>query len=142
MKNMFAKMSLMAVLLLGGLMLATNVQAQGGTLQQDPAKPDVKISGTWSVGAAAVQLLDAQLNGPISQALATLPQGGQSYTTWKCKYQFYSAVRTSIIADIPVAKAVRVNYEQFNGSVDAISSPISSNEWQVIFDEMVDLLTF
>jgi len=142
MKNMFAKMSLIAVLLLGGLMLATNVQAQGGTLQQDPSKPDVKISGTWSVAAAAVQLLEAQLNGPITQALESLPQGGQSFTTWKCKYQLYSAVRTSILADVPVPKAVRINYDQLNGSVDAVPSPISSNEWQVIFDEMIDLLTF
>jgi len=80
MKKVFTnwKMSFSALLLVGGLMLVSNnAQAQGNILQ--PNTPDVKGAGTWLVESEALQALEAQLKGPIAQALATLPPGGQQY---------------------------------------------------------------
>lgn len=147
MKKVFAnwKMSLSALLLVGGLMFVSNsAQAQGGTLTASQATPDVKGAGTWALEADALALLEAELNGPIAQALANLPNGGQQYVIWKSKAGLYEAVHASIKEGIAVSKAVRINYDHVAGAshLDVIPfSPLSQAEWQVVFNELVDLLT-
>jgi len=130
----------MAVLLLGGLLLATSAQAQSTKLQSTSVSTDVKTLNTWVASNTAVQRLDAQLQGPIEQALTTLPQG-QQYTVWKSKAQLYEAVRTSILSGVSSPKAIRTNFDLMSGKVDTVISPLSQSEWNIIFNDLVDLLT-
>ena len=146
MKKVFTnwKMSLSALLLVGGLMLVSNsAQAQGGLLLANPTTPVVKGAGTWVLESDALTLIEGELNGTIAQALAQLPNGGQQYLVWKYKAELYSAVYTSIQQGVPVNKAVRINYDHLAGSTNAepVISPLSQAEWQAIFNELVDLLT-
>lgn len=131
----------MAVLLLGGLMFATSAQAQSGTLQNVTSSTDVKTLGTWHSTPEALQLLETQIQGPIEQSLASL-QPGQQYTFWKSKAQLYEAVRTSILNGVSAPKAIRANFDHLSGNVDSVISPLSQSDWQVIYNELVDLLTF
>ena len=146
MKKVFTnwKMSLSALLLVGGLMLmSSSAHAQGGLLQPNPASPEVKGAGTWVVENDALALLQAELQGSITQALANLPSGGQQYIVWKVKGQLYEAVYASVSAGIAVPKAVRFNYDRMAGAshLEPVISPLSQSEWQAIFNELVDLLT-
>lgn len=147
MKKVFAnwKMSLTALFLVGGLMLVSNsAQAQSGNLQQNPASPEIKgVTGNWAVESDAIQLLEGELQGTIATALATLPNNGQQYLVWKYKAELYDAVRASIVQGVTVPKAVRINYAHLAGSPsqETVISPLSQNEWQTIFNELVDLLT-
>jgi hypothetical protein len=147
MKKVFTnwKMSLSALLLVGGLMLVSNsAQAQGGTTSSTVANVDVKGAGTWALEADALALLAAELQGPIAQALATLPPGGQQFIIWKEKAQLYEAVYASISGGITVSKSVRINYDQVAGAshLEPIAfSPLSQAEWQAILNELVDLLS-
>lgn len=145
MKKVFAnwKMSLSALLLVGGLMLVSNnAQAQGSNLQ--PHTPDVKGAGTWLVESEALQALETQLQGPIAQALAQLPPGGQQYIVWKTKAELYEAIRGSIIGGVNTSRAFRVNYDQRAGAphIEPVISALSQAEWQAVFNELVDLLTY
>ncbi len=147
MKKVFTnwKMSLTALLLVGGLMLVSNsAQAQGGLLQTNPTQPDVKGAGNWALESDAINLLVGELQGNIAQALDNLPSGGQQYIVWKCKAQLYEAVLASIQNGIAVSKSVRINYDHVAGAshLDVIKfSPLSQAEWQTMFNELVDLLT-
>lgn len=146
MKKVFAnwKMSLSALVLVSGLMFVSNsAQAQGGMLQPNPVEPDVKGAGTWVLEADALTLLEGELNGQIAQALAQLPNGGQQYLFWKYKAELYSNVYASIQQGIVTSKAVRINYDHLAGAphMEPVISPLSQNEWQMIFNELVDLLT-
>lgn len=149
MKKVFAnwKMSLTALLLVGGLMLVSNqAQAQGGpaVMEVSPANLEVKEAGVWVSGSEALDLLDAQIQGPITQALIDLPAGGQQYLFWKHKGLLYDAVYASLREGVSTAKAVRFNYDQVAGAPHILrttASPLSQTEWQQIFNELVDLLT-
>lgn len=147
MKKVFAnwKMSLSALLLVGGLMFVSNsAQAQGGMLQQNPTQQDIKGAGTWVLESDALALLEAELQGPIAQALANLPSGGQQYIVWKEKAQLYEAVYASIKEGIAPSKAVRINYDHVAGAshLETIQfSPLSQAEWQSILNGLVDLLS-
>jgi len=146
MKKVFAnwKMSLSALLLVGGLMLVSNsAQAQGGLVTANPTTPDVKGAGTWAIEADALTLLEIELQGEITQALASLPSGGQQYIVWKHKAMLYEAVYASILDGVTVPKSVRVSYDQLAGAahLDKIISPLSPAEWQGVFNDLVDLLT-
>lgn len=144
MKKVFAnwKMSLSALLLVGGLMFVANsAQAQGTLLQ--PYNADVKGASNWKVESAALQALEAELQGPIAQALNTLPPSGQQYIVWKHKAQLYEAVHYSIQQGVNTSKAVRVNYDQMAGAphLEPVISALTQQEWQVIFNDLVTLLT-
>ena len=145
MKKVFAnwKMSLSALLLMGGLMLLSNsAQAQGSSLTNDPGASDVKGAGTWVLESEALALLQAQLAGPIEQALVNLPNGGQQYLNWKYKAALYEEVYASIQGGVPVSKAVKLNFSKLAGPVDNIQfSPLSQSEWQALLNELVDLLS-
>jgi len=145
MKKVFAnwKMSLSALLLVGGLMLVSNsAQAQGGQLVANPTSPEVKGAGVWVIESNALALLEAELTGSIAQALAQLPAGGQQYIVWKYKAQLYSSVHSSITEGASVPKAVVNNYAALAGPLDSVTfSALSQAEWQVMFNELVDLLT-
>ena len=147
MKKVFAnwKMSLSALLLVGGMMLLSNsVQAQSGISSTAIGNSDIKGAGTWVFESDALSLLEAELQGPITQALANLPTGGQQYIVWKVKAQLYEAVHASVTEGIPVSKAVRINYDQMAGAshLEPIPfSPISQAEWQDLLNGLVDLLT-
>ncbi len=146
MKKVFAnwKMSLSALLLVGGLMLVSNsAQAQGGLVLANPTTPDVKGAGSWAVEADALTLLEGELQGSIAQALANLPSGGQQYIIWKEKARLYEAVLASIQNGVQVSKAVRINYDHAAGAshLEPVVSALSQAEWQAVFNELVDLLT-
>ena len=145
MKKVFAnwKMSLSALLLMGGLMLLSNsAQAQGSSLTKDPSASDVKGAGTLVLESEAISLLEAQLSGPINQALNNLPNGGQQYLVWKYKGMLYEDALSSIKAGVPVSKAVKLNYAKMAGPVDKIQfSPLTQAEWQGLLNELVDLLS-
>lgn len=136
-------MSLMAILLLAGLMFATSAQAQGGTLQPAPSTPSIKTTGAWLNATSALEALQTELNGSINQALETLPPTGQQYLIWKYKAELYEGVHASILGGVSVEKAVRVNFDRLAGAKHAepVISALSQAEWQVIFNEIVDLLT-
>lgn len=145
MKKVFTnwKMSLTALFLVGGLMLVSNnAQAQGNILQ--PNTPDVKGADSWLVESEALQTLEAQLQGPIAQSLAQLPPGGQQYIIWKTKAELYEAVHGAIASGINTSKAFRVNYDQKAGAphLEPVISALSQSEWQAVFNELVDLLTY
>ena len=137
MKKVFLKISLLAVFLLVGLM-----SAQAQTLTS-VSNTDVKTLGTWTAESDALQLLEAELSGPIAQALETLPQG-QQFIIWKYKAILYQNVHTSISAGTPVSKSVRINYDQLAGAshLEPILTALSQAEWLVLYNELVDLLTF
>lgn len=146
MKKVFAnwKMSLSALLLVGGMMLVSNsVQAQGGISATAIGNSDVKGAGTWVLESSALQLLQAELEGPINTALEQLPSNSSMFTIWKYKGLLYEQVYNSIQQGVPVSKAVRVNYEQLSGAshIEPVLTPLSPAEWQTIFNELVDLLT-
>jgi hypothetical protein len=147
MKKVFAnwKMSLSALLLVGGLMFVSNsAQAQGGMLQQNPTQQEIKGAGTWVLESDALTLLEGELQGPIAQALANLPSGGQQYIVWKEKARLYEAVYASIKEGIVPAKAVRINYDHAAGAshLEPIQfSALSQAEWQSILNGLVDLLS-
>jgi len=146
MKKVFAnwKMPLSALLLVGGLMfLSNNVQAQISSTPN--AAIDIKgVTGTWVLDSDALTLLEGELQGPIAQALAQLPNGGQQYLVWKYKAQLYSDVYDSIKQGVLTSRAVRINYDQLAiTSTDANPfSPLSQAEWQTILNELIDLLTY
>jgi hypothetical protein len=145
MKKVFAnwKMSLSALLLVGGLMfLSNNVQAQISSTPN--AAIDIKgVTGSWALESDALTLLLGEMEGTIAQALVQLPSGGQQYLVWKYKADLYSAVYASISQGLSVSKAVRVNYDHLAGAshMEPVISPLSQTEWQAIFNELVDLLT-
>lgn len=146
MKKVFAnwKMSLSALLLVGGLMFVSNsAQAQGGVSAIPVGNADVKGAGTWAIEADALTLLVGEMEGTIAQALATLPPGGQQYIVWKSKADLYSRVYSSIQSGVSVSKSVRLNYDQMAGAshLDNVISPLSQAEWQQVLNELVDLLT-
>ena len=136
-------MSLMAVVLLAGLMFATNAQAQGGTLEPAPSTPSIKTTGVWLASSSALEALETELNGSINQALETLPPSGQQYIIWKFKAELYEGVYESILRGTSVEKAVRINFDRLAGAKHAepVISALSQAEWQDIFNEIVDLLT-
>lgn len=146
MKKVFAnwKMSLAALLLVGGLMLVSNsAQAQGGLVTSNNSTPDVKGAGTWLFEADALAALEAELQGNITTALESLPPSGQQYIVWKHKAQLYEAVHAAIKDGINTSKAFRINYDRMAGGshLEPVISALSPAEWQLIFNEMVDLLT-
>lgn len=146
MKKVFAnwKMSLAALLLVGGLMLVSNsAQAQGGLVTSNNDTPDVKGAGTWLLEADALATLEAELQGNIATALETLPPTGQQYIFWKYKAMLYEAVHASIREGVNTSKSFRINYDRLAGAshLETVISPLSQPEWQQIFNEMVDLLT-
>lgn len=146
MKKVFAnwKMSFAALLLVGGLMLVSNsAQAQNGLVTSNNNYPDVKGAGTWLLEADALAVLKAELDGNIATALETLPPTGQQFIFWKYKAELYEAVYASIEAGINTSKAFRVNYDRRAGAPhqEPVISALSQAEWQLIFNEMVDLLT-
>lgn len=144
MKKVFAnwKMSLSALLLVGGLMLvSSNAQAQTLQLEANPASPDVKGAGVWLFETDALLALEGQLQGPIAQALVQLPNGGQQYIVWKYKAMLYEGTYASVKQGVAVSKAVVLNYSALAGPVDHLISPLSQAEWQTMFNELVDLLT-
>jgi hypothetical protein len=145
MKKVFAnwKMSLSALLLVGGLMIVSNsASAQNGQLV-NPTTPDIKGAGTWVLESNALALLQGEMEGTIEQALSQLPSGGQQYIVWKYKAQLYSSVYGSISQGVSVSKAVRVQYDQLAGAshLEPVISPLSQTEWQAILNELVDLLS-
>lgn len=147
MKKVFTnwKMSLSALLLVSGLMfVSSSAQAQGAISSTAiGANADVKGAGTWVLEADALALIEAELQGPIAQALAVLPPGGQQYLFWKGKAELYEAVYASIVSGISPSKSVRVNFDQMAGAshLEPVISYLSQNEWQTIFNELIDLLT-
>lgn len=146
MKKVFAnwKMSFAALLLVGGLMVVSNsAQAQDGLLTSSNGYPDVKGAGTWLLEADALALLEAELQGNIATALETLPPTGQQFIFWKYKAMLYEAVYASIVEGTNTSKAFRINYDRLAGAqhLEPVISPLSQSEWQLIFNEMVDLLT-
>lgn len=145
MKKVFAnwKMSLSALLLMGGLMLLSNsAQAQGSSITNDASASDVKGAGAWVLESDALALLQAQLAGPIEQALINLPNGGQQYIVWKNKAMLYEEVYAAIQNGVPVSKSVKLSYSKFAGPVDNLQfSALSPAEWQALLNELVDLLS-
>jgi hypothetical protein len=146
MKKVFAnwKMSLSALLLVGGLMFLSNsAQAQGGLVTANPTQADVKGAGAWALESDALTLLEGELQGSIASALENLPSGGQQYIVWKLKGQLYEDVYASIKNGVSVSKSVRVSFDHLAGAshLEPVISPLSQTEWQAIFNELVDLLT-
>ena len=145
MKKVFTnwKMSLSALLLVSGLMfVSTSAQAQGAISSTAiGANADVKGAGTWVLEAEALTLLEGQLQGPINQALTTLPSGGQQYIVWKAKAELYETVYANIKQGISPSKSVALSYAQLAGPVDHLITPLSAAEWQTLLNELVDLLT-
>lgn len=145
MKKVFAnwKMSLSALLLVGGLMLLSNT-AQAQLTSTTVASADIKgVTGTWADQSNALQLLQDEINGPIATALEQLPVQSSQFIVWKYKGLLYEQVYNSIQQGISVSKAVRINYEKLSGAsnIEPVLSPLSPAEWQTIFNELVDLLT-
>lgn len=135
-------MSLSALLLVGGLMFVANsAQAQGNVFQ--PVNSDVKGASNWKVESVALQVLEAELQGPIAQALNTLPPSGQQYIIWKHKAMLYQGVHSSIEQGVSTSKSVRINYDQLAGAphMEPIISALTQQEWQVILNDLVTLLT-
>lgn len=146
MKKVFTnwKMSLSALLLVGGMMLVSNsAQAQGGITSSPVANVDVKGAGTWVFESNAIQLVKDELSGPINTALEQLPVGSSQYFVWKYKAIFYEAVLSSLLDGVGTSKSVRVNFDRLAGSTNAepVVTPLSQAEWQGILNEMVDLLS-
>lgn len=148
MKKVFAnwKMSLSALLLVGGLMFVSNTaQAQltSSLAAPNDLQPIKGVSGTWVSQPEALQLLQAELDGNITTALATLPIQSSQFIVWKYKGLLYEEIIRSIENGVSVSKALRINYEHLAGAsnIEPVISPLSQAEWQAIFNELVDLLT-
>ncbi|MDO8368043.1 MAG: hypothetical protein Q7T20_14675 [Saprospiraceae bacterium] len=145
MKKVFAnwKMSLSALLLVGGLMFVSNT-ATAQLTSTLTASADIKgVTGTWALESAALQLLLDEINGPIATALEQLPVNSSQFTVWKYKGLLYEQVYNSIQQGVGVSKAVRINYEHLAGAsnIEPVLTPLSPAEWQIILNELVDLLT-
>jgi len=145
MKKVFAnwKMSLSALLLVGGLMFVSNT-AKAQISSTSVASVDIKgVTGTWVAQSVALQLLQDEINGPIATALEQLPVQSSQFIVWKYKNLLYEEVYNSIQQGIPVSKALRINYEKLAGAsnIEPVLTPLSAAEWQTIFNELVDLLT-
>ena len=145
MKKVFAnwKMSMTTLFLVGGLMFVSNT-AQAQLSSTLSGSVDIKgVTGTWESQSTALQLLLNEINGPIATALEQLPVQSSQFIVWKYKGLLYEQVYNSIAQGVPVSKAVRVNYEHLSGAsnIEPVLSPLSPAEWQIIFNELVDLLT-
>ena len=127
------------------MLVSNSAQAQGGQVVPNPTSPEVKGAGVWVIESNALALLEAELTGSIAQALSQLPAGGQQYIVWKYKAILYENVRTSILGGAQVSKSAVNNYFALAGSPSIFDNQpitaLSQAEWQVIYNDMVDLLT-
>ena len=146
MKKVFAtwKMSFAALLLVGGLMFVSNTATAQLTSTITASNADIKgVNGTWANESDALQLIQAELDGPINTALTQLPEQSSQFIVWKYKGLLYELVYNSIDQGVGVSKSVRINYERLAGAsnIEPVLTPLSQTEWQTILNELIDLLT-
>ena len=125
----------LAVLCCGMLFGAASVQAQS-TLDNSPFQ-----SATWLSSVDATAALVAEING-IEQTLAS----SQPFNTpqMKMKHTLYSGIVASIQDGMPVKGSAQLNYYKLAPSIGTDVAPnpdMNANDWQNLFNDMVDLLT-
>lgn len=125
----------LAILCCGMLFGAASVQAQS-TLDIPPFQ-----SATWLSGVDATTALAAEVDG-IDQTLAfSQPSNTQQL---KMKHTLYTSIMTSIQDGMLVNDAAQLNYYKIAPSnhTDVAPNPdMSANDWQNLFNDMVNLLT-
>jgi hypothetical protein len=123
------------ILCCGMLFGAASVQAQS-TLDIPPFQ-----SATWLSGVDATTALTAEIDG-IDQTLA-YSQPSNTHQL-KMKHTLYSGILSSIQDGMPVNGAAQLNYYKLapSTSTDVAPDPdMNANDWQTLFNDMVNLLT-
>ena len=135
-------MSLMAVLLFSGMMLVSNsAQAQTGTMVS-AQQTEIKTTASFFASSNAMSILLQEMQNR-EVLLTQLVEGSFEATVAKTEHSLYSNVYESILAGDSVAKAIRTRFgEMAPGYYDgAPASPLSANDWQGIYDRLLDLLS-
>lgn len=143
MKKVFVKMSLMALMVFSGLMLVSNsAQAQtSATLTSIGQQTDVKTAGTFKNGSEAANILLQAMQSKEFQ-LTQLAEGSYAATIVKTEHSLYSNVYESILNGVSVSLAFKTRYNEMAPGHDSSPvSPLSANDWQQIYNNLLDLLT-
>jgi len=135
------KAYLTALLLVGGfMMLADCAQAQSNLQPQSTNGVKIPVTGAWADANQAVSLL-----GTAIQNAETVLNSGGSVNLEYSKYKLYflQLIQDAISKGVPVNKAVQVSFDVVSGEVqpDSGISSVTANDLQVMFKEVVDLLT-
>jgi hypothetical protein len=141
MKKVFVKMSLMAVLLFSGMMLVSNsAQAQTGTMVS-AQQSEIKTSATFLNSSDAMNTLLLEIQNR-EVLLTQLAEGSFEATVAKTEHSLYSNVYESILAGDSVPKALRTRFGEMAPGYDgAPASPLSANDWQGIYNHLLDILS-
>lgn len=143
MKKVFAKLgmpsALAMVFLFGGLFLGSNSAAAQGTIASGQATSPIKTTGTWATPSEAINVLTLEINAlmPVLDANPT--------PALKMEIYVYETILGMIEGGLPVPNAAYNAFYSISPTAGVDGNPsvsgISTNDWNTIYNNMLDLLT-
>ena len=139
---MFAKLGMPSLLTLAflvfGMFFGSNLQAQALTVAA-PNTGNIKILANWKASTAALQALAAEI---ASLDVILSSTGGTP--ALKMKYTIYAETKALLEGglEVPVAATTAFyHYAPGAGTDAAVDSPLNQSEWNLIYSNLINLLT-
>lgn len=139
---MFAKLGMPSLLtlafLLFGMFFGSNLQAQALTAVA-PNSGNIKILANWKTSSDALQALAAE----IASLDAILSSTGGT-PALKMKYSIYEEAKSLLEGGLSVPVAATTAFYQYApapGTDGAVGSALNQSEWNLIYNNLISLLS-